>query len=232
MEGKNSEENLDVFLSKDSKKIYENLRGQAIYICSQWKVFSELFVESKETIDLLNEYAPEGFWIIQESMADDLKSKINRLIDNKKTGKYEHSTIEQLIECIKSDLEKNGFQEVFKEFEKKWEEIKIFREDKHFRKERNERISHLDLNKVLNDKIIKLRNPEDIKKLIELLSDFFQLFNIKFFNADFHLTHPPNISISGLIYVLEIYREFKDLAKKKDKNASEVFFRILKQRNN
>jgi hypothetical protein len=84
--------------------VYDELRSEITWLHGRWLTYRELFAESPQRIELLNESAGTFFYIIQEVLLDEVQVCLSKLTDPAATKKHENLSLEQL----QSRLEQYG----------------------------------------------------------------------------------------------------------------------------
>jgi len=81
-------------------ELYFALWNQLAWLHLKWNDFRALFAESQETIDLLNEAAPDFFGNLQRMMWEDLLLHLCRLTDPVKSAGKDTLTVRRISELI------------------------------------------------------------------------------------------------------------------------------------
>lgn len=89
-------------LSQEAQDVFDCLEEHLIWLRIRWDNYRKLFDHSERRIELLNDAASWFFFVIQETLFDDVQMGLCRMTDPAGKGKRRNATIEQLLEQIKS----------------------------------------------------------------------------------------------------------------------------------
>jgi len=81
-------------------KLYDDLRNQLAWIHLKWNDFRALYADSLDTIDLLNEAAPDFFHNLQRLMWEDVLLHLCRITDRSRIAGKETLTVRRLEAAI------------------------------------------------------------------------------------------------------------------------------------
>ena len=84
------------------RDIFNKLRNEVTSLHARWKIYRQIFAHSDKRIALLNKCAPTFFFVIHGVFIDEIQLSLSRLTDSARTGKYEHLSLAQLQERVKS----------------------------------------------------------------------------------------------------------------------------------
>jgi hypothetical protein len=87
-------------MSETLGKLHYELHNQIAWLHLKWKDFRALYAATPETIDLLNEAAPEFFHNLQRTMWEDVLLHLCRITDLPKSGGKNTLTIRRIAEII------------------------------------------------------------------------------------------------------------------------------------
>ena len=125
------------------RDLYKSMDNEVTWIHAKWIVYRQIFAASEEKIELLNQSAPFFFSIVQQTFFEDTLLGISRLTDPAKSREEENRSLALFV----SKLGKLDHQKLSAELSK---DLKIIHECcKPFRKWRNKKIAHSDLNTAL-----------------------------------------------------------------------------------
>lgn len=191
-----------------SEKLPENIQDVFMWLCQdvaslqqKWDFWLELFGESQNT-KLLSELAPASFNVILETLQSDVTMAICRLSDPPKSMGQENLSFATLV---KNCAEIEGVENLGAEFQRMCEPV---------RQRRNKRVSHRDLNSVINPSenplpgISKEQIDMIVKKAAEILNFILQHYE----NAEllFHMVSPGGAD--ALIFWLKAGKAAKSRA--------------------
>lgn len=159
-------------MGADLGNILYLLWAEVVYMNDKFTALATLFVENvgkKNKIVLLNKAAPGLFYIIKNTLIDDMIIHITRLTDSTEggRGKYKYLTIQRLRRLIiRKELEGVEEEELMikeKELVKKFQPLKklidsAIEKAKIVREYRNQEIAHRDL-------LLALKRAEPLEKL-------------------------------------------------------------------
>jgi AbiU2 len=86
--------------SKDLMDAFELVEDDLLWLHAKWKVYRQLFGTSEERINILNNFAPDFFQIVHDSVLYDTLMTLSRLTDPDKTGGKENLSIKGLIKML------------------------------------------------------------------------------------------------------------------------------------
>jgi len=125
------------------RDLYQSIDHEVTWIHAKWIVYRQIFAASEEGIELLNRSAPFFFGIVQQTFFEDTLLGISRLADPAKSMGKENRSLAQII----SKFDKLGHQKLSTELKN---DLNIINKCcKPFRKWRNKKIAHSDLNTAL-----------------------------------------------------------------------------------
>ncbi|HVS80322.1 MAG TPA: hypothetical protein VHE60_01140 [Pyrinomonadaceae bacterium] len=90
-------------VSKDIMNAFEAIEDDVLWVHAKWTIYRQLFATSEERISLLNDFAPDFFQIVHDSVLHDIVLTMGRLTDPAETGDKENLTFEQLIKILEAD---------------------------------------------------------------------------------------------------------------------------------
>ena len=104
----------------------------------KWKIFRQLFGKSEQRVALLNDFAPDFFSIVHDSILYDIFLTISRLTDPAETGGWKNLTFRRLMKMLEAEGRGNlvtKLTPVLEAIEEKCKPIRPWR---------NKRIAHKD----------------------------------------------------------------------------------------
>lgn len=125
------------------REIFAALKTEIVDLHLRWIIYRQLYAASAEAIELLNKSGSNVFFLLQHLLLDDCALRLSKLTDPAEQGKFANLSVFQLLENI-AETDK-GFPRA--ELEALIGELKA-RSEK-FRKLRNKRIAHADLEHAL-----------------------------------------------------------------------------------
>lgn len=153
-------------MDEDSAAIFDCVREEAVAIHLRWKLYGQLYVQSKEDVLLLSSCGGNVFGILQELLLDDCILRICRLTDRLSKGSQKHRSVSQLVHSLEK-LNSPLFAPTILQ-----QQAELDRACSRLRKVRNARIAHADLGHSLNVSEDPLPDisVDDVNKALELLS--------------------------------------------------------------
>jgi hypothetical protein len=140
-------------------EVFEKLKIEVTWLHVWWKIYRQLFAHSGKRIDLLNKCAPTFFYVIQETLIDEVQVYICRLTDPACTGRYENLSFEQLQRRVEDHGEIQLSADLRNIIANLHDKCQVFR------KRRNKLLAHLELNTVMQSSSNAL--PGISRQLIE-----------------------------------------------------------------
>ncbi|MGB7295577.1 MAG: hypothetical protein WBC70_08295 [Candidatus Aminicenantales bacterium] len=135
---------------RELKAVFEKIEHQVFLLHDRWIIYRQLYGTSKERIELLNESAPNYFWIIQDVLWDEILLDICRLADPIQSGRDKKSKKNLCLEMLCQIIKELGREDLYSDI---CNSLSRFREKcEGLKKHRNKRIGHLDLRVFLNEK--------------------------------------------------------------------------------
>jgi hypothetical protein len=191
-----------------SEQLPEEIRDVFMWLCQdvaslqqKWDFWLELFGKSQNT-NLLSELAPASFNVILETLQNDVTMAICRLSDPPKSMGQENLSFATLV---KNGAEIEGVEDLVAEFQRMCEPV---------RQRRNKRVSHRDLNSVINPSENPLPgiSKEQIDMIVKKAADILNFILQHYENAElyFHTVSPGDADT--LIFWLEAGKAAKSRA--------------------
>ncbi|MDP8227347.1 MAG: hypothetical protein P9L89_06895 [Candidatus Celaenobacter polaris] len=117
--------------------VFKDLDYELTMLHLRWQVYLMLFGKDKETVDLLNEFAPLPFRIFQDSLLDSVILSLSWLTDPRKSRSgYEYLSFQQLISAVDVGL----YGKLKKKLKSRLRDVK--KSCHNIREERHTRIAH------------------------------------------------------------------------------------------
>ena len=164
-------------LQNDIVDIYKSLSEETTWLFGRWIVFCQLFWAKKENVDLLNEFAPSFFRMMQDTYIYYVIITICRITDPLKSLGKNNRTLSQLIDKLTStDYEdiKNILQDKL---------LILTNECSEIRKWRNKKLVHSDLSISQNVEQLPALYYDKIKIVLEQIKSFMNEFEIYFYDC-------------------------------------------------
>jgi hypothetical protein len=179
------------------KKSLENLESDFFYLKQLWKEYKKLF-SKKESIEEINKYFGECFYIIQLAINNEMVITINRLLDNETTVKNKNLVLESLINYVKEENDKNLLKEKLKN-------IRGIRNSCNLKELRDKRLAHRDIQQ---DNSFLFVPYNCIDEIIVEIEEFFKLFREK--NKLEYLEYSEYITPPGCENLIEAIKFFNE----------------------
>jgi hypothetical protein len=80
--------------------LWDSLNQEVIGLHAYWLTYRQLFCESEERLDLLNDCAGQFFYIVQDSLLSDLQLSLSKLSDPAETMGKKSATLQRLLDEI------------------------------------------------------------------------------------------------------------------------------------
>lgn len=170
-------------------EIFKHLNKELISLNYFWKIYSQLY-RNEEEIQLLNEFAPGFFSICQIVLLNNIIVTLCKLTDKEKCGNKDNLTIFRLFKYPEL-LQYPDVKEKMEKISNKIESLKS-----PYKKYRNCKIAHFDLNTVLKVSLEPLPpiSYDGINDFISLLNDFMNALSSTVFDR---ITGYDNLTIIG-----------------------------------
>lgn len=130
-------------MPSETKAVFEALQDEVIWLHAKWNIHRQLFGTSEERINLLNDFGPDLFQIVYDSLLHDVFLTLTRLTDPATTFKKHNLSLERLTKMI----EASGHNELLTILQKNQSEHD--KQGEPFRQLRNQTIAHSDLGTAL-----------------------------------------------------------------------------------
>jgi AbiU2 len=175
------------------KKVHERLSNELSFIHLRWKMYRQVFGTSPERIDLVNEFAPAFFRVVQETLADVVFLGIARLVDPVKSMGKANLVLEQLIVAV--DGHDGGLADRLK-LRDKLVDVRAMCEV--FIKRRKKRLAHNDLETMLtkgaDGDLLPLISRQHVEDALEGIRHYMNTVQNHFENGSTlyeHVITPP-----------------------------------------
>jgi hypothetical protein len=119
--------------------VFDELKTEITWLHARWKLYRQLYAESPKRIDFLNECAGVFFYVVQETLLDEVQVMLSKLTDPAQTSGHENLSLDQL----QSRVEKHGDPHLAQRLRALLDDL--HRKCKTFRVRRNKKLAHLDL---------------------------------------------------------------------------------------
>jgi hypothetical protein len=146
------------------EEIYEFLKKEITWVHARWSIAEQLYNKSALRVDLLNEAAPEFFYILQLMMLDDLQLSLARLTDPA-PGKGSLLQLQKRLESHGNAVLATTAKEVLATLVTKVDPI---------RARRDNLIAHYSLNHATNEQAAKLPDVyyADVSECLKLFREY------------------------------------------------------------
>jgi hypothetical protein len=134
----------------DVKDVFEALASEINWLHCRWKIHAQLFGHSDQRIELLNEAAGPLFYVVQETLQNEIFVTLSKITDPAKTGSKSNLSFAHLFQQI----EVLGHAELLRELSPLLERVSLSCEP--LRLHRNKRLAHLDLSVALENGVSAL----------------------------------------------------------------------------
>lgn len=140
-------------------EVFQELKTEIIWLHGRWIVYTQLYDFSEKRIDLINECAPNFFYIIQDILLGEIIISLSKLTDLSSSHGFDNLSFEQLQ--LRVDLQKeknlsNTLRKLLDDLHKKCQPFRLWR---------NKRLAHLDLTTAMKSSLSPL--PGISKNMIE-----------------------------------------------------------------
>jgi hypothetical protein len=143
----------------DIDEIFHELKTEITWLHARWIMYRQLFANSPQRIDLLNECASTFFYTIQDVLIGEVQIAMSKLTDRARTVRHENLSLEQLQERVENHGE-TGLQPTLRKILDE-----LHQKCQPFRTWRNKRLAHLDLTTVMQSVLNPL--PGISRQMIE-----------------------------------------------------------------
>ena len=133
-----------VAISKDVRRIYEELYAQVSLLTYNWLTYKDLFYQGQKRIDLLDRTGRVFFQVYHDMLLGEVMLSLSRLTDKPKSKKGARISIRRLLLHLDGDVDPS-FAPRFKAMVEQAE-----RDCLPFRHHRDNEIAHINLEAVLN----------------------------------------------------------------------------------
>jgi hypothetical protein len=187
-------------LGKEFGNLYDNLMNETYWIQGKWYEFKELYAKDKKTIELLNNTAPDFFYIIQSVLIENIILGIARITDPEKSyGKKGRTNI--TIKAIPKFISNKKLKSRLEKHIQKIDSAASFCRDW-----RNRHITHKDYSlnlDHLNSVPLEIASREKIKIVLSKIHRFFSIIEKHYFGHGTSFELIPNLKGAiALIYHL------------------------------
>lgn len=186
-------------LGKEFGQLYHHLWQELVWLYSKWNEYVELFGTKPSRIDLINKAAPAFFYIVQDSLWEDMILHIARLTDPPKSLRTKPNlTICKIPELINDENIKNQIEDLITDAMDKTDFCRDWR---------NRRIAHRDLQLVLKEgvKPLKSASRTKIKDALNSISLVLNSVSSHYFDSEtmFDMKKGSIDGVVSLLYVID-----------------------------
>jgi hypothetical protein len=188
---------------EESGEIYKKLQSEIMWLHARWIIFEQLFTNSEERVEMLNETASSYFFITQHALFNDILLFLSRILDKSKLGKDENLSLEQLITHIDKDK--------YPDLESKMRELleKIHSLSVSLKTYRNKKLAHYDLDVALGKAEFTPRiNFLEIKNILKAIRDFMNEYEGYFLNSDTAYDYCLSIQADGKALINKLKKAY------------------------
>lgn len=89
--------------AKDLMAAFEAIEDEVLWLHAKWKIFRQLFGKNEQRIALLNDFAPDFFEIVHDSILYDVFLTLSRLTDPAEMGPWKNLTFQRLVKMLETD---------------------------------------------------------------------------------------------------------------------------------
>lgn len=160
-------------------EVYFQLREDILWLNVFWNRFIELYGSVPARIEVMNDAAPEFFFIVQQSLANEVILRIARLVDPVKQGQFENLSVGQLKDNALDDANKSKLSGLVDEAIKK---------SSFAVKHRHKRLAHRDIGQAL-DRVPPLdpARRNEIQTAIDAIAALVQFVEGAYFDRGYRL---------------------------------------------
>jgi len=191
--------------------VFEKLKIEVTWLHVRWKIYRQLFAHSGKRIDLLNECASTFFYVIQETLIDEVQVYICKLTDPACNGRYENLSFEQLQRRV----EDQGERQLSADLRKLLDDL--YDKSQDFRTWRNKRLTHLDLNTAMqsNTNDLPVIYRQMIEDTLRLLRNYMNTIEVHYCHreTDYDNFHMSSSDGEALVFMLKFGIRYKELLK-------------------
>lgn len=83
--------------------LWTSLYNEVVGIHAYWLNYRSIFARSPNDVDLLNQCAPEFFWLVQDVLLSDVQLSLAKLADPHETLGKANATLERLLRGLSAD---------------------------------------------------------------------------------------------------------------------------------
>jgi hypothetical protein len=192
-------------------EVFEKLKIEVTWLHVWGKIYRQLFAHSGKRIDLLNECASTFFYLIQETLINEVQVYICKLTDHACTGRNENLSFEQLQRRV----EEHGEIQLSADLQNLLDEL--YDKSQDFRTWRNKRLAHLDINTVMqsNINVMPEISHQMIEEALRLLRKYMNTIDgyYSHLETDYENFHMPSVDGEALVFMLKFAVRYKELLK-------------------
>ena len=162
-------------LGEEFGLLYDSVYNGILMLFFNWQEYRELFGTKESRIKILNEAAPNFFYIVQRRLWESLLLDICKLTDPAKSAGKKNASINSINQFITDEEFKNRVSNRVSE---------LMKATSFCRDWRNRHISHSDFELAVNKtaKQLEEANSEKIEKVLDLFQEYINLFQNHYFN--------------------------------------------------
>lgn len=126
-------------IPSDVDEIFKELKTEITWLHGRWIIYRQLFGHSERRIDLLNECAAAFFYVIEDTLLNEVQVTLSKLTDPARSRKFDNLSLEQLQVRVEAQGEPQlvvTLRTLLDDLHKKCQSIRV---------RRNKSLAHLDL---------------------------------------------------------------------------------------
>jgi hypothetical protein len=167
-----------VCIPEGIEEVFKELRSEIIWLHVRWIIYRQLFETSERRIDLLNECASVVFYVIEETLIDEMQLCLSKLTDSASSGRNKNLCLEHLCIRIRDAGELKMANSLLGILSK----IRV--SCKPFRFHRHKRIAHFDLNTSLHKNLLPTVTRKTIEEVLEAIRDFMNVIQSYYYDSE------------------------------------------------
>jgi hypothetical protein len=194
----------------DLEDVFEKVREQVVWLHGRWIIYQQLFGTSVERVELLNRSASTFFFLIQETLMDDIQMILSKLADPAKTRSNRNLSLETVCDVVRTlnELELHAnLERGLKQFREKCD---------NFKPRRNKKIAHFDYDTLMNQssKYLSDISSQMIEDALEELRRFMNMVDGHFRDCEvFYDIFEMEADAEALVHMLKYGLRYEALVR-------------------